>query len=395
MLCMKLGGVIDDTTYVTQRFATGTWTPTSGFSPLGRLDHSSDPLDRTIDLVHDRGSRLTRPIVGSYPISNIWPLGDQHLLASTQRFLHYSRDGGQTWNIVHELPASSGPMGVLPTSLEVSEDGMYVAEYPLGDEPARILRSETGERWKPIVITPQVRHFHNIKRDPYTGRLWATAGDSSEECGIGYIEDGHFRPVGSGSQRWRAVDLAFTPSCVIWGMDCSYADQVDLLRLDREDFSSANPSPRQIGTIDGSVFYTQTVSFEGATWILATTAAEVGGDRSAPSHTEHGPSTNMVRLIGSSSETGFEEWCSLAEFRRRRSLGDFLDALPNASAYAYLDIHPDDGLLVNPYNTMHYDGDILAIPLSTVAESLELDTGPVDPTQFMGTNVPALNPSRA
>ena len=66
-----------------------------------------------------------------------------------------------------------------------------------------------------------IRHVHNCYWDPYTEKVWILTGDSDIESHI-FIADENFvsvKPLGGGSQVWRAVSAFFTEEAVYWLMD--------------------------------------------------------------------------------------------------------------------------------------------------------------------------------
>jgi hypothetical protein len=360
---MKLGDVRDGVVYCTRGSTVGTWTLDGGFESRSRVPLPSsgvEPLRSA--LLHNRPvKRLLRPIVGTFTSANVWPLSNGHLVATVGRWLFASRDRGGSWSMVHELPASSGPMGVLPTSVCEHDGRVYLAEYPLTGESARILVSDDGGfTWSTFLSTADVRHFHGVFADPYTGKLWATTGDSDDESAIGRIDGGEFRPVGSGSQRWRCVGLVFTEEYLLWGMDCSFAEQIALLRLPRSALTgdSPEPEPEVVGTTDATVFYAETLRTGGETWTIISTASSTGVDRYAPPDSRRNVSGPCARVLAASSKTAFETWHEVASFPRRRPLGDRTSHLPATGAYVFLATDPDRGLLVNPYNVRGHDGEI-------------------------------------
>lgn len=355
---MKLGDVRDGVVYCTRGLAVGTWTPERGFDRRGRLPTPESGLDGLrFSLLHRRpGKRLLRPLVGSYTTANVWPLSGRRVLASSGRWLFASPDGGRTWDIVHEFPASSGPMGVLPTSVCEHDGRVYLAEYPLGDDTARILVSDDGWSWSTVVSRSSVRHFHGVFADPYTDQLWATSGDADDESTVGRLVDGEFVPVGGGSQRWRCVGLAFTPNAILWGMDCSFADEIAILGLPRTELAADAPTPEVLGTTDSTVFYAETLDVEGETWAVFSTSSSRGVDSYAPPDQRRNVSGPMARVVAARSATGFGEWHDVCSFRRRRVLGDLTDRLPTSNAYVFLATDPDLGLVVNPYNVTTHDG---------------------------------------
>src|SRR5699024_1552410 len=119
-----------------------------------------------------------------------------------------------------------------------------------------------------------IRHFHVLFTYPYTGQLWSTTGDTDEASIVGLFTDSGFEPIGSGSQRWRAVQLAFTVEAVLWGEDCPYTEDVEILRLPRERLDSEKPKPDVVGTTDSPVYYAETLPIGDETWVVMTTTAE-------------------------------------------------------------------------------------------------------------------------
>lgn len=302
---------------------------------------------------------ILRPLIGTFVTGHVWPIGDERLLAVNGRWVYLSSDRGRRWRVVHELPPSTGPMGVLPTACAQRNGQVYLAEYPLGDEPARILVSDDrGETWSTAVTEGRIRHFHGIFHDPYGDRLWATAGDTDQESAIGIVEDGAFRPVVHGSQRFRAVDLAFTPDAVIWGVDCSFATGNDIYRLTREQIPGSSPKPEQVGRTDASIFYAETVEVDGTPWVVLSTAAETGIDSTAPRTERENRGANRARVLAASRRSGYRNWQELHTFRRRQTLGDRHGRVPSAGAYVFIDTAGDE-LLVNPFNTASDHGRII------------------------------------
>jgi hypothetical protein len=302
--------------------------------------------------------RFLGPIVGHYTTTNVWPAGKGTLLATVGRCLFRSSDGGQSWRYVHTLPAASGPMGVLPTSFCEAAGRLYLAEYTLDDRPARILGSDDGdETWTVRVRSDEHRHFHGVFRDPYSDRVWVTAGDSDTESAIGVLEDGTFRSVGRGSQRWRAVGLAFTAEAVLWGVDSSFSPTVEILRLPRTDIGAEIPELVTVGTTDSSVFYAESLSVDGEEWVVLTTAAETGLDSAAPPGAEN-RSGRRLRVLAVRAATGYETWTELFSFVRRRTAGEYLPGVPSARAYVFLTV-AGDRVLVNPFNTARHHGTVL------------------------------------
>jgi hypothetical protein len=287
-----------------------------------------------------------------------------------------SPDRGESWEVVHRLSGRSRPAGALPTCVCEHGSTIYLAEYTLADEPARILRSDDGGyTWVPAVVREDIRHFHGVYADPYGDELWAAAGDTDGESAVGTVEDDSFRPVGRGSQRWRAVDIAFTREAIVWGMDCSYAPSVELLRLPRERLGDEEPTPTVVGRVDGPVFYTERIHLGDESWVVITTAAEAGIDSTAPATLRHNTTPRRARVLAAPVEGGLTQWREMATFTRRRVAAEFVPVVSPANAYVYTAAHPDHGLLLNPYNTANYHGRILQV------SPAEFVSGPEEPAR--------------
>lgn len=362
---MKLGGVRDGTVYGTHGLDVGTWSADDGFLTLGSLPNPESGGEKLrFDAMNRRvPKRLVRPLTGLYTTANVWPLGDGQLLATVSRWLFRSADGGRSWTVVHELPASSGPMGVLPTALCEHRERVYLAEYPLGDEPARVLESDDGGRtWSPFVERTDVRHFHGLFADPYGDRLWATTGDTDTESAIGVLSADGFDPIGSGSQRWRAVGLAFTPEAILWGVDSSYTDRSAILRLPRERLDDPDPELETLATTACPVYYAETVERPDEHWLVVSTTSTGRIDSTAPTGVERNTCDGVARVLAASSASDYEDWYELYATERRDAVGEHVDAVPSSNGYLFLATDPGRGLLINPYNTTDDNGDIVTIP---------------------------------
>lgn len=369
---MKLGGVRDGTVYATRGLDVGTWDPDDGFLTLGSLPNLESGSARLRFDAMNRWlpKRLLRPITGLYTTANVWPLGDGHLLATVSRWLFRSADGGRSWDPVGELPASSGPMGVLPTALCEHHGSAYLAEYPLGDEPARVLVSDDrGRTWSPFVERSDVRHFHGLFVDPYGDRLWATTGDTDDESAIGVLSEGEFEPVGRGSQRWRAVGLAFTPEAIFWGKDSSYTERAEVLRLPREHLDDPDPEPTTLVTTPCPIYYAATLERPDENWLVVATTSTGRIDSTAPEGLERNTCDGVARVLAASSASDYEKWYELYATERRDAVGEHIDAVPSSNGYLFLATVPEYGLLVNPYNTTDDNGDIVVVPPAAFDEA--------------------------
>jgi len=326
--------------------------------------------------VTERWKPAVERFVGRFPSVNVRPTADGTLVASAVRWLYVSTDGGRSWDVTRRLPASSGPVGVLPSAFCEHDGALYVGEYPLdGDATPRVLRSRDGGRtWATALSLPEVRHVHAIEADPYSGDLWLTTGDAGEECRIGRICDGEFEAVGGGSQRWRAVQPVFTPTGLIWGVDSVYADENAVFELPRSEFESGDPTVRRLTEMDDSIYYGASLTVGDEHWVALSTAVEPGTDSTGPDDQQS--DGGRATVVAASAATDYTEWVELATYRKRRvpadgrPVGSFL---PAASAYVFLAVD-ERGLLLNPYNTASDDGRILRVPRRRFAELHGADT---------------------
>jgi hypothetical protein len=361
---MKLGGVREGTVYGTRGLDVGTWSADEGFLTLSSLPNPASGSDRFRFDAMNRWlpKRLLRPITGLYTTANVWPLGDDHLLATVSRWLFRSSDGGRSWDPVRELAASSGPMGVLPTALCEHHGTVYLAEYPLGDDPARVLASDDrGRTWSTFVERSDVRHFHGLFADPYSDALWATTGDTDAESAIGVLSEDGFVPVGRGSQRWRAVGLAFTPEAIFWGKDSSYTERAEVLRLPRDRLDDPDPEPTTLATTACPIYYAATLARPGENWLVVSTTSTGRIDSTAPEGLKRNTCDGVARVLAASSASEYENWYELYATERRDAAGEYFDVVPTSNGYLFLASDPEHGLLINPYNTTDDNGTVLTI----------------------------------
>ncbi len=330
--------------------------------------------------------RLLETVVGSYQTANLWPLAPSTFLATTGQQVLHSRDGGSTWRRTLTLPRSSIRMGVLPSGVCRHDGVTYLGEYPLaeGVTPRVHCSNDDGYTWEVALELPEVRHVHSVSADPYGGDIWLTTGDRDDACRLIRLHNGEGQVVGGGTQDWRIVEPAFTRDAVVWGVDCGYAERNRIFKLPRtaiEDAPTlsthsgspgygapsdrATPEPDTVGSLDSSVYYTETVTVAGREWVVLSTAAECGADSTAPGtgSTRGGEAV----VVAACAETGFTDWRTLAWYRRRSPLADLTGdppRLPSANAYILLAASAERGLFLNPLNTASGNGTIQQIPPS-------------------------------
>lgn len=374
---MKLEGIHDGRLYCSDGRAVLEENGSGTLARTGTLPLDADGLPPVVQLVSGRGARTALEwLVGRYLTTNVWKFEDGTGLATLGRQVLATDDGGATWRASRWLPDGSGMRGVLPGGVCRHDGAVYLGEYPLdADTAPRVLRSPDGGRsWETVVTLADVRHVHAVQSDPYGGDVWVTTGDRDDECRVARLRDGELDVVGGGSQRWRTVELAFTPSAVLWGMDCVYADENELVRLDRDALGDPAPEPTTVGAAPTSVYHAATLSVDGDHWVAFTTGGETGGDSTGPGDSAAFDEVG-VHLLAASSASGFTHWHRLGTYRKRRCVFDhpwLRDALPRANAYAFLAGDDDRGLFVNPYNAVPGDGDLQQF---TPAELAALEGG--------------------
>jgi hypothetical protein len=358
---MRLQAVRDGTVYASDGRDVLVRDPGGQFERVGRLPLPDTGRDRLVYrvLTSKRWRPVVHRLVGAVSTVNVWPLSTTDLLATVGRRLFVSGDRGRSWEPSRRLPPSSGPMGVLPSAVEHHDGTTYLGEYPLRDgaTPRVLVSRDRGRSWATHAALPDVRHVHAVQRDPCSGDVWVTTGDADAESRIGRLRSGALEAVGGGSQAWRAVELAFTPSALLWGMDCAYADENRIFKLPREEFDAPDPTPEAVGRVPGSVYYGASLPADGDQWVAFSTAMEAGRDSTGPA-TQEVPHGRGV-VVAASSSSGYADWHELAVFRRRRVLADRLPGgLPRANGYVFLGADPGRGLFVNPYNTATDGGTI-------------------------------------
>ncbi|MDS0300406.1 glycosyl hydrolase [Halogeometricum sp. S1BR25-6] len=371
---MHLGDVRDGTLYCTSGLESVVLNPADGTAVRSRFpDPPGVPKRIRFRALHSTvGKSFLAPVTGRYQSSNVWALSAESLLANVGSRVYRSGDGGRSWMHVLDLPPSSPPKGLLPSSVCRYEGDVYLAEYALRDEPGRIrVSDDDGRTWSVFLERDDVRHFHGVYADPHGGMLWANTGDGDEESSIGVVADGRYEPLGSGSQAWRGVQLGFTPEAVFWGKDASFAANKPIYKLPRERLSDPSPEPDVVGATDGVLFYVETVEHGGEHYVVGSASSQTGVDSTAPADQQRNTCPREVRVLAASSADGYESWHELCSFERRRTLGDVLPRVPTTDAHAFVRADSKLGLLVNPSNTAARDGQVLRIPLSDLADTVD------------------------
>lgn len=380
---MKLGGVVDGSIYGTEFRSVVVESSAGQFERVGSLPvPTGGPAGLRYRLRTGRRLKpLLQGIVGRFATVNLWPVSDRVLVATADRWLFVSEDGGRSWTRRLELPPSSGPMGVLPTGFCAHDGTWFLGEYPLATDVTPTVRRsrDRGRSWETVCSLPSVRHVHAVQADPYTGTIWLTTGDVGEGCSIGRLREGGYDRIGAGDQSWRAVALAFTPTAVLWGMDSVYERENPLYRLPRSEIGAPDPRVETVARLESSVYYAATVETADDHWTVFSTAVEPGTDSTAPAGKRVSHS-GQARVVAARDSDQHSDWIELAGFGKRSVPADrrpLRSLLPSANAYVFLSADPDRGLLINPYNTATQDGAVVQFPPAYFS-ALERDTR-VDP----------------
>jgi hypothetical protein len=216
-------------------------------SPLGRLD------DRTVVNIASRFRVLRQALrIG---LHNALPLSDGSIVGVSKRRIVRLDQGNGRFCDVQTLRYGNKPgfrgLCVCPCGTivygEYSQN--WDRHYPVG-----LFRSEDHARSFRLVHEFEpgvVRHIHFVQWDPFGKCLWMGTGDRNEESSILRSDDlgSNWVVVGSGSQAWRAVGLAFRDDAVYWGTDAGSDAGPELNRIIR--WVRASGSCEEIAEIQG------------------------------------------------------------------------------------------------------------------------------------------------
>ncbi len=153
---------------------------------------------------------------------------------------------------------------------EDEKGNCYLGEYFLNnkrDAPVQLLKSEDdGQLWRVIRSLSNIRHIHCVQFDPFGKRIWLGTGDRDNESGISFSEDEGetWTEIGSGEQMFRAVSLLSTEDHVYWGSDAP-TKQNYIYRYVRQ-----SGEIEKLAAVDGPVHYSAIL--ENGIKLFATTA---------------------------------------------------------------------------------------------------------------------------
>lgn len=134
---------------------------------------------------------------------------------------------------------ASTPLGSYQSIAESNGVIMW-AEYGTVDGTAyNIFKStDDGVTWTIAKTGEEVRHWHALQVDPYTGHWWLCGGDTDEQSRILRSKDDGvtWELMGNGSQFYRTCGLVFTLNEVIWGTDA-----VSVTKIMKSNKNNWNP----------------------------------------------------------------------------------------------------------------------------------------------------------
>jgi hypothetical protein len=147
--------------------------------------------------------------------------------------------------------------GKRPLFITQTDQGrIYFGEYYNNPErdTVRIFGSfDQGKSFEVVYrFSPHsIRHVHGVFFDPYSNHVWVTTGDLDQESKIMRTGDDFqtLEQVVGGNQKYRAVQLIFTPDYVYFGSDTPLEENY-LYRLNRD-----TNQVESLQEIEGSVFY--------------------------------------------------------------------------------------------------------------------------------------------
>lgn len=217
--------------------------------------------NNTLQKSTDRGATWQSVFTAGSTIMHVYTLiSGAHLVHLTSGDLMRVTADWQNSQIVE-----SGVTGVLNSSLSIADNGTTILWGEYGWESGdqyRILKStDDGMTWEVSHDGSDIRHWHSVQLDPYTGEFWACAGDREVENRILKSSDSGdtWQVMTQGGQQSRAVGLVFFKDYIMWAMDSTVNPKV--IRASRSDFSqtvvgdspNSNPVLGVSKTIDGKM----------------------------------------------------------------------------------------------------------------------------------------------
>jgi len=163
---------------------------------------------------------------------------------------------------------------VLYNGIAVTDKGIYFGEYGANSERAAVpvwCSRDGGRSWNVVHEFAQgsIKHVHGVYVDPYSELLWIPTGDFEGECYLHCVDENFDRleTLGDGTQQWRPVSLLFEKDKILWGMD----SQLETSYL--QEFDRATGALSRHREFPGPVWYSKQFPDGSA---LLQTVVEVG-----------------------------------------------------------------------------------------------------------------------
>lgn len=205
--------------------------------------------------------RLVRQLTGRVSLTDVVPLKGDIVLAFAGGRIYRLDLAAGTSEAVHALRHYGRGVGrgVMAHGIALDDAGrVYYGEYfrnaAKGD--VRLYRSDDDGRTWPVAHefpAGEIRHIHAVQWDPVAKCLWLAAGDSNEECRIGYSTDQgvNFKWIAKGDQKARACGLVFLPGAVMWSTDTG---ENRLIKWTRE-----GGKVEEVGELPSATYHAQTL----------------------------------------------------------------------------------------------------------------------------------------
>jgi len=162
----------------------------------------------------------------------------------------------------------------LYNSIAVTANGIYLGEYGANPDRSAVpiwCSRDGGRTWNIIHEFPKgsIKHVHGVYVDPYSDLLWISTGDFEKECFLHCVDENfnNLQKFGDGTQQWRPVSLLFEQNKILWGMD----SQVESSYL--QEFDRTTGTLTRLMEFPGPVWYSKQLTDGSA---LLQTTVEIG-----------------------------------------------------------------------------------------------------------------------
>jgi hypothetical protein len=205
-----------------------------------------------------------------------------------------STDDGLTWTTVWTATDPVWLLGPQSIARDAITGYLYLVEYAGGPTPTEISiwrSTDDGATWQVWYTHPRaetnasgiIRHWHAARWDPYSQRVYFSAGDTSPDAGIRRVNaDGTgVETILTNAQlpQWttpaRTIDFMFFPTHIAWGEDGA---DPHLYRMARTEIGNPNPVVERVAQLNSTGWWTQNASTDGSVWILSS-SSETGTNR--------------------------------------------------------------------------------------------------------------------